>query len=158
MNTTPPVNGTAHEGEGLATNGSDEALAHSTSRLLAVADDHHLTPPISASSDSTNSIPNDLLARRGANRISPPFQPAQDQTAIRTISGQIQYLRPITPTEPLMGLDMSGTSLSTPTTEQLVSDGPMTPTNTAGPFVFDGSAGRAAIGTAISTGDSLADA
>lgn len=55
----------------------------------------------------------------------------------------VEYLRPITPTEPLMedeGLDR--THSRTPTMEMLVTEGPMTPTNTAGPFVFDGSAGR----------------
>ena len=158
MNTTPPVNGAGHEDEGAAVNGDGDALAQTTSRLLTVADEEHPSPSLSSSSDPTNSVSNDLLTRRGARPVPPPFLTEQDSSAPnRTSAGRIDYLRPITPTGPLMGLEIDGGSLSSPTTEQLAEQGPVTPTNTAGPFVFDGSAGGPAIGTAVSTGSGPAD-
>ena len=158
MNTTPPVNGTEHESREVAVDG-DDALANSPSIFQDVADEGRLSPSATTSSDPTNSAENDLLACRGARPIPAPFSIEQDSsTPASTSSGRIDYLRPITPTGPLMGLDINGDSISTPTAEQLVEQGPMTPTNTAGPFVFDGSAGGGPIGTAVSTGSSTAEA
>ena len=83
--------------------------------------------------DETTASP--LLSRRNP--------PVNELRAMRLTSEDHQYLRPITPTEPLMGqADGHGTQSQTPTFDMLVREGPMTPTNTAGPFVFDGSAGR----------------
>lgn len=68
-----------------------------------------------------------------------------DEVARRT-SNYANYLRPITPTEPILQEDVTpnGSPSALATGADLTSDGPMTPTNNAGPFVFDGSAGRAA--------------
>jgi len=159
MNTTPPVNGVDHEGGEVGVKEGDSAMAQSTSERQVNTAENQITPSTTTSSDPTNSASNDLLSRRGARPTAPPFPNEQDLSMpIRTASSRIDYLRPITPTGPLMGLDMSGDSILTPTTEQLVEQGPMTPTNTAGPFVFDGSAGGGAIGTAVSTGGSTAEA
>lgn len=160
MNTTPPVNG-VQQGPGEATASSDDenAMTHSTSAYETSADDDHLTPSATTSSDPTNSASNELLDRRGAGPAAASFPPEQESsTPVMTTSGRIDYLRPITPTGPFMALDINEDSTSTPTAEQLVEHGPMTPTNTAGPFVFDGSAGGGAIGTAVSTGGSTAEA
>lgn len=141
------ANGTIAEGEEMEGNGDDEALSRAASLLLSVRDDTHLTPSTTGSSDPTNGTtesPN-LLARRGARPISPSIIPVGEQPTSATAAGQVQYLRPITPTRPLLADDeLDETSLRTPMTDMLVNDGPMTPTNNAGPFVFDGSAGRAA--------------
>ena len=96
-----------------------------------------------------------ILNRRNAQRYSPSLTPDQQPASFGN------YLRPITPTAPLtVDDDLAAASsgahasngengilarLLTPTTtENFVADGPMTPTNSAGPFVFDGSAGRSA--------------
>lgn len=133
------------EQEGIEMDGEDDGLSNSASRLLSVRDDSHMTPSVTTSSDptnGTNTAPG-LLNRRGARRISPPFPHAGDQSASRSASGAVQFLRPITPTRPLLGTEeFNESALRTPTTDMLIHDGPMTPTNNAGPFVFDGSAGR----------------
>ena len=126
--------------------GDDEALSHSASRFLSIRDRTHLitqTPPSSGSSNGLSST-SDLLTRRGARRISPPFADAREYVGPGSSTDGVQYLRPITPTQPLMeDGDLNEPSLRTPTMmETFSSDGPLTPTNNAGPFVFDGSAGR----------------
>lgn len=129
----------------MAMGGEDNGLSNTASRLLTVRDDSHSTPSVTASSDPTNGANTapGLLTRRGARRISPPFSYAGDQSASKSTPGAVQFLRPITPTQPLLGTeDFNESALRTPTTEMLIHDGPMTPTNNAGPFVFDGSAGR----------------
>ena len=133
------------EQEGKEIGSEDEGLSNSTSRLLSVRNDSHSTPSVITSSDSTNGAnpAPGLLTRRGARRISPPFSRARDPSASKSTSGAVQFLRPITPTQPLLGTeDFNESALRTPTTDMLIHDGPMTPTNNAGPFVFDGSAGR----------------
>lgn len=129
----------------MAMGGEDNGLSNTASRLLTVRDDSHSTSSVTASSDPTNGANTapGLLTRRGARRISPPFSYAGDQSASKSTPGAVQFLRPITPTQPLLGTeDFNDSALRTPTTEMLIHDGPMTPTNNAGPFVFDGSAGR----------------
>jgi hypothetical protein len=152
MNTTPPVNGEASEVEGPGMNGEGTGLTKTVSKLSNVVDEDLPSPALSSSSDPTNTVSNDLRTRRGA-RIIPPPSPAEPESSAhhRTSSSRIDYLRPITPTGPLMGLEINGGALSSPTTEQLAEQGPVTPTNSAGPFVFDGSAGGLTIGTAVST-------
>lgn len=135
------------EQEEMVTSGEEDGLSHTTSRLLSIRDDSHLTPSVTASSDPTNGANTalGLLTRRGARRILPPFSHAGDRSASKSTSGAVQFLRPITPTQPLLEIDdFNESALRTPTTEMLIHDGPMTPTNNAGPFVFDGSAGRRA--------------
>ena len=128
------------------TNTADDTLAETTAVQLSLRDDHALTPSVTATSDPTNASTNassTLLDRRGAPQMSSPFSLSESRTA-PVNPERIEYLRPITPTEPLVvDSNLPATSLQTPTTDQLVPDGPMTPTNNAGPFVFDGSAGRA---------------
>ena len=142
----PLSNGSISEHEDLGMDGMEEELSSTTSRKLVITNDTHLTPSSTNSSDPNNasSVSPNLLVRRGARRISPPFPAAAEQSEATSASGPIQYLRPITPTQPLMGDEPNEASLRTPTTtDMLLHDGPMTPTNNAGPFVFDGSAGRA---------------
>lgn len=131
--------------EAMAIGGEDDGLSNATSRLLSVRNEGHPTPSVTTSSDPTdeaNPTPS-LLTRRGARRISPPFSRAGDRSASKSSPGTVQFLRPITPTQPLLGSEeTSESALRTPTTDMLIHDGPMTPTNNAGPFVFDGSAGR----------------
>lgn len=124
---------------------NDEALASSTARLLSIrngTDNPSLAIgvpqiPLSASADQPS-----LLSRRNfAN--STPFSLGPD---FAQSMAQSNYLRPSTPSGSFMpedGLTPNSDSASIPTIEML-RDGPMTPTNDAGPFVFDGSAGRGA--------------
>ena len=133
------------EQEEMAIGGEDNGLSNTTSRLLSVRGASHSTPSVTTSSDPANgpTTASGLLTRRGARRVSPPFSHAGDQSASKSNSGAVQFLRPITPTQPLLGTeDYNESALRTPTTDMLIHDGPMTPTNNAGPFVFDGSAGR----------------
>lgn len=148
-------------------NGDDAEMAATTGRLLSIrngADESPISPvlPIDGLPDGSNNPANPvdastLLSRRNARRISPPqgnlsnrtnpFRNSEEENA--TLGN---YLRPITPTQPLMHEEemmsndgsRSGQISSANASEMLIADGPMTPTNNAGPFVFDGSAGRRA--------------
>lgn len=132
------------EQEELAIDGNDE-LAHATSDLT-IRNGINSTSQLTTAYDPTNGSNSSLglLTRRGARRISPPFTPAREYSDSEAPSVPVQYLRPITRTQPLLGDEiMNEPSLLTPAiTDQFTHDGPMTPTNNAGPFVFDGSAGR----------------
>lgn len=142
---TRQTNGTMPEHDDFTMDGVDEALSNAAMRNLTIDNNAHLIPTMTTSSDPTNesSASLSLLTRRGARRIEPTFPPITEQSATRTASGPVQYLQPITPTRSLTGDDVDQTALRTPTrTDMLLHDGPMTPTNNAGPFVFDGSAGR----------------
>ena len=133
------------EPQGMVMGDEDDELSNTTSRLLCVRDDRTSTPSVTTSSDPTNGANQapGLLTRRGARRISPPFSRAGDRSVSKSTTGAAQLLRPITPTQPLLGTaNFNEPALRTPTTDMLIHDGPMTPTNNAGPFVFDGSAGR----------------
>ena len=102
-----------------------------------------VTPAVDVPSDPMNEVmpPTSIFGRRTAA--------AGEPSEIRLPSGSMQFLRPITPTQPLMGgNNLHGDHIGTPTLELLNGDGPMTPTNNAGPFVFDGSAGRSSGGMA----------
>ena len=145
MGPTNDTNDMIPEQEDIAIDGKDNGLSNTTARLLSVRDDRHSTPSVTTSSEPANGANTGpgLLTRRGARRISPPFSYAGNQSTSRSSPGAVQFLRPITPTQPLLGTeDFNQSALRTPTTEMLIHDGPMTPTNNAGPFVFDGSAGR----------------
>ena len=132
--------------DGIAMRGEDDELCNTTSRLLSVRDGSQSTPSVATSSDPTdgaNTPPGMLISRRGARRVSPPFSRIGDRSTTKSPPGAVQFLRPITPTRPFLGTnDFNGSALRTPTTDMLIHDGPMTPTNNAGPFIFDGSAGR----------------
>ncbi|KAI4092594.1 MAG: hypothetical protein LQ344_003440 [Seirophora lacunosa] len=155
----------------------DDDLAGMTSRQLSVRNGgdpptHTIestgvdAPPPSRSAPTPNtdggslssSLPS-LLNRRNARHVTPPRcerlpATAEEQSTAVPLS-QDDFLRPITPTQAFLAAGdifhrdaMMGDAI-TPGSEL----GPMTPTNHAGPFVFDGSAGRdsgprPAVGTA----------
>lgn len=142
------ADGVIPEDEDEDMDGGNEAFRQTTPRRILSVQNADLPPLTSTSSDPVNgtnastngsSLSANLLSRRGARRISPPFPPI---TETRSLSGSA-HLRPITPTQIFSGDSLDEASLRTPTTDMLIHDGPMTPTNNAGPFVFDGSAGRA---------------
>ena len=141
-------------------------VAASTTRLLSIrngADESPISPvsPMDALPDHPDASMVLSLGRRNARRISPPqgslgygspFSPSAFGHTSEQNPTLGNLLRPITPTQPVVEdeeMASDGESplehASTPNaSELLISDGPMTPTNNAGPFVFDGSAGRAA--------------
>lgn len=144
-------------------NGNDMDLATATTRYLSIrngADASPISPvtPMEVLPNSNNSSTS--LSRRNARRISPPqgglgngspFSPSHFGNTNEENSAFGNYLRPITPVQPLMRDEDMADSESPPeqaltpnASEILIADGPMTPTNNAGPFVFDGSAGRTA--------------
>ena len=128
----------SHEGEEGMHETSDTPAGVSSAR-----EENHLQPHLANLPDPFNDPSPGLLNRREARRISPPFVPISHTPAHRQPSNQSQYLRPITPTQPLMGDESTnGNAPHTPPADGFTQDGPMTPTNNAGPFVFDGSAGR----------------
>ena len=144
-------------------NGNDTDLATAATRHLSIrngADASPISPvtPMEVLPDSNTSSTS--LSRRNARRISPPqgglgngspfSQPHLGNTNEDNLAFG-NYLRPMTPIQPLMrdeemadGESPPEQALTPNASEILVADGPMTPTNNAGPFVFDGSAGRAA--------------
>lgn len=104
--------------------------------------------PDSNQGQTSQSLPS-LLSRRNARRITPPSRheplPATEEEQSTTVPlTHDALLRPITPTRSFLGdhslfhRDVLMGDAITPGSEL----GPMTPTNNAGPFVFDGSAGR----------------
>ncbi|KAL6721587.1 hypothetical protein ACLMJK_000691 [Lecanora helva] len=143
------ANGMINETNEQVVVGDGENLAHSTSRNLSIRDYNHRPshipiPPTPSNGTDGQDVTSGLLSRRGARQMSPPFTAASDASATNAPFTQQQYLRPITPTQPLLAdEDLNESSIRTPTmTDHFTHDGPMTPTNNAGPFVFDGSAGR----------------
>lgn len=84
-----------------------------------------------------------LLARRQA------ANPAS--TSLRTMNGNIDI--PDQPNGDVMDVHLGSTATRTPDIEQIISgEGPLTPRNNAGPFVFDGSAGRSDAGQLVVPG------
>lgn len=118
------------------------------------------TDNVSGSPSAINAPPSQFVSsiinRRNTSRrqTTQQPQPVDEQSSLARSDENTRRtanLRPITPTQPnLRGIDVTPPNDSpparetTPTGADLASDGPMTPTNNAGPFVFDGSAGRAA--------------
>ncbi|KAL8649133.1 MAG: hypothetical protein Q9210_004580 [Variospora velana] len=164
-----PSNGISREAAQEEIEHEDNDLASMTSRQLSVRNGgdpptHAIestgvdAPPPSraapspnadgaSSSSSSSSLPS-LLNRRNARRVTPPRHErlpstAEEQSTSLPLAPDA-YLRPITPTQAFLAAGdffhrdaMMGDAI-TPSSEL----GPMTPTNNAGPFVFDGSAGR----------------
>lgn len=160
-------NGTSQEAAQQELDQEDSHLATMTSRQLSVRngvdpppDSVEYTgvdaPPPSRDAISPNSdrgaastIASSLLSRRNARRITPPPRherlpvTAEEQSTTVPLSRDA-LLRPFTPTQSFLGdhslfhRDVMMGDAITPSSEL----GPMTPTNHAGPFVFDGSAGR----------------
>ena len=140
--------------------GQDEDLAAMSNRILTVRNVPVPTPPIPSLTHSFStptdlahvSSPQNIIGRRNASRTqarpanSDSLTPKPNDSSSRTPEFS-NHLRPITPTESLsqdQNVTLAGLPSGQEATELLASDGPMTPTNNAGPFVFDGSAGRAA--------------
>ncbi|KAL9603076.1 MAG: hypothetical protein Q9219_001440 [cf. Caloplaca sp. 3 TL-2023] len=160
----PVTNGTSPDAAQQEIDMEDDSLANATSRQLAVrngidppSDSIEYTgvdaPPPSraaASPDAsrTNAAksPPNLLNRRNARGITPPNHvplPATVEEQLSNLSlTRDSYLRPMTPGQASLGytefFTREAIDAITPGSEL----GPMTPTNNAGPFVFDGSAGR----------------
>ncbi|KAL8985871.1 MAG: hypothetical protein Q9205_000521 [Flavoplaca limonia] len=162
----PAPDETSHEAVQQALDEEDNSLATATTRQLSVR--NGIDPPPesaeytgvdapppsrSALSPTTergpvsSSLPN-LLHRRNAQGIMPPrhmplASTDEGQETGITLS-EHAFLRPITPSQSLLAdgdflsRDALMGDVMTPGSEM----GPMTPTNNAGPFVFDGSAGR----------------
>ncbi len=155
VNEGSEMNGVVSETARLPNHDEDESLETMSARLTSVI--LEADPSAVLSSSQTEESKQTLLSRRNARRVSPPYAhrigepiPERFEGTSNSSSNFHNYLRPITPTQPLMPDDgvspndefPSSIRTSTPS-DILASDGPMTPTNNAGPFVFDGSAGRA---------------
>ncbi|KAL8674994.1 MAG: hypothetical protein Q9168_000588 [Polycauliona sp. 1 TL-2023] len=164
----PALNETSHEAVQQALEEEDTSLATATTRQLSVR--NGIDPPpesaeysgvdappptrsaLSPTADgdtTSSSLPNlpNLFHRRIAQGITPPRHipmPSTDEGQAMSLPlSQPGFLRPIAPSHSLFANgDFSREALMgdvlTPGSEL----GPMTPTNNAGPFVFDGSAGR----------------
>lgn len=146
ISSTDATNGDSVSEQRAASVNQDNDTLSDAARVLQ---DTHLAPSLATASAPTNgssSSPH-LIDRRSASRPSPAYPRHSEDSVTRTAPipiAPVQYLRPITPTQPLMiNGELDEARSHTPMTEMLVTDGPMTPTNNAGPFVFDGSAGRA---------------
>ena len=160
INETSETKGSVSESPRLPTHDEDDAVEAMSSRLSSVRIE--ADPSAALSNEEARQT---LLSRRNTRRASPPHanqigQPVTERFENTTSSPSLNfqnYLRPITPSQPLIPDHISNASeeflsdLSTSTPPGIlipVNDGPMTPTNNAGPFIFDGSAGRAAAGRA----------
>lgn len=141
-----PENASHHDG--------DESMEAMSSRLSSV----RLEADASAvlSSGQNEAPKQSLLSRRNARQISPAYAhgigepiPERSEDTSGSSSNFQNYLRPIAPSQPLMSDDCLTPNDefppalgASPPSDIMVADGPMTPMNNAGPFVFDGSAGR----------------
>ena len=138
VNGTPPIDQEDTQvNRGI--NGRSFSISGARSAPVSTA----VTPAVDIASDPMNEVmpPTGIFGRRTAA--------AGEPAEIRLPSGSMQFLRPIIPSQPLMGDNsLNRDNVGTPTLELLNGDGPMTPTNNAGPFVFDGSAGRSSGGMA----------
>ena len=131
-------------------NGVSQDLSLVASQSLSTQEGDNISPSMTTATDPSDNVTpsSNLLDRRNAA--------VTEQGGIRMPSEHIQYLRPITPPQPQMeDGNLDRPKLHTPTMDMLVSEGPMTPTNTAGPFVFDGGAGRASARRSLSDEASL---
>lgn len=147
--TISPDSNPAHSSIGLSSSASADQHAHPPqipSNYSYLSSNNHPNA-------STPAAPSSIIDRRNASRMTTQQHSIEDPTlttrsddVTRRASNYTNYLRPITPTEPILQEDVTpnGSPSALVTGADLTNDGPMTPTNNAGPFVFDGSAGRAA--------------
>lgn len=160
----PETDGTSPEAAQQELDQEDNSLAAMTSRQLSVRNGIDPPPdsveytgvdapppsraapsPNAARANASNTVPN-LLNRRNARGITPPHHVPLPATAEEPSLGlplsQDAFLRPMTPGQAFLGHGdlFARDALDAPTPGSEL--GPMTPTNNAGPFVFDGSAGR----------------
>lgn len=124
-------------------------------KAVSVTPDNSSGSP-SAINANPSQFVSSIINRRNTSRrqSTQQPQPVDEQSSLSRsdeITRRTANLRPITPTQTnLRDVDVTPPNNSPPAREttpmgaDLASDGPMTPTNNAGPFVFDGSAGRAA--------------
>ena len=138
--------------------GEEEHPARTSSRVLSVQNGQGPSPSFSSSvshfSKSTDqavgsTAPTNLAFRRNASRTNTqsfagdPTASRFDNTIDRGGSSFPNHQTPITPIRtPSRAEEITPDGSPSGGGEMLATDGPMTPTNHAGPFVFDGSAGR----------------
>lgn len=139
----------------------DRSSASAQSKVLSLrpkvgsAPTDNTSGPPSAINVPPSQFVSSIINRRNTSRrqSTQQPQPVDEQSSLARsdeISRRTSNLRPITPTQPNLRdvvtppNDSPPARETTPTGADLASYGPMTPTNNAGPFVFDGSAGRAA--------------
>ncbi|KAL8873656.1 MAG: hypothetical protein Q9174_000910 [Haloplaca sp. 1 TL-2023] len=161
----PTTDGASQQAAAEALEHEDESLAEMTSRQLSVR--NGVDPPpdsveyagvdapppsrSAASPTTDHTISSTLLNRRTGRNASAPRQipnPLNPEESLGSSPlSRDSFLRPITPTsslpsflgdEDVLRREAMMGDVVTPGSEL----GPMTPTNNAGPFVFDGSAGR----------------
>lgn len=124
-------------GESGPTNAETETAgdAHLTAENPALAISNTTDGSSDENPSSTPSRASGLLARRQAvNPIS---------AELSHMNGNIDMPVPLDDDEMNVQLEYQRTRTQTPDPEQIIAgEGPLTPRNNAGPFVFDGSAGR----------------
>ena len=135
----------------LSRQGEDEVLASMANRTLAISHPSTMVQSLTkATSQPTASNSSSLISRRNSRRTSTapnsndPSMPRSESVTglVPVIEGQVRNTTAVQHTSQKGVPSMRATTPSSG--ELLGADGPMTPTNDAGPFVFDGSAGRAA--------------
>lgn len=150
-------NGTHLEHPNFNKAGEDEHPARTSSRILSAQTEQGSSPLISSLASNflmgtdqaaSSTTPASIMYRRNASRTNTqsfagdPAVPRLD-TIDRSGPSFPNYPRPVTPI-----LSISNDPETTPDAspsggpDMLTTDGPMTPTNHAGPFVFDGSGSR----------------
>jgi len=118
---------------------SSQHEAPDTADLTAEGPSITVSNPIDIPGDGNSSTTpcrhSGLLARRQAtNAVS---------HEVGTMNGNIDMPAPLDEEEMSAQLEHQRTNTQTPDPEQIIAgEGPLTPRNNAGPFVFDGSAGR----------------
>ena len=121
-----------------------------TSHLLSVDESGRAASNHTTTSDSLNHLTSSASISERRNEAN------VESFDFRLPSTQSIDSDPHTPTVPLtIQTDSQRRTSQTPTMDMLVSEGPLTPTNTAGPFIFDGGAGA---GSRRSTEDASAQA
>lgn len=133
----------------------------STDRANAAMSSYSASDSPSLASRATNPsvsvASSSIINRRNASRMTTNLRSSENlassfiiEEPSSRISNLANYLRPITPTQPTVQRGnvtpnrSPSTLITPPPGGDLATDGPLTPTNNAGPFVFDGSAGRVA--------------
>ena len=153
-------NGTHSEHPAFTRAGEGEQHpTRTSSRILSVQNGQDPLPLISSfasyfhrNADPAvgSTAPTSIINRRNASRANSQSFGGGDSTASRVVETADDggpstsfYPRPITPIQSLSRYaEMTPNGSPSGGAEMLATDGPMTPTNHAGPFVFDGSAGR----------------
>ena len=116
---------------------SSQPAPQSSSHVVATTDNHHQSEATPSQSPQNNLSNSSLLARRQDRTMSPINEALSPSSNSMTM--------PARPTETEMHehLAQQRTQTESPNAEQIIAgEGPLTPRNNAGPFVFDGSGSR----------------